>query len=619
MFIIEKPQILYLLLLIIPFTAAFLWNMARRRKKLARFGDYEGMLSQIPGYSGGKPYLKFILSMFAFALLVFCLANPQMGTTVKKAERKGVDVMIALDISNSMNCNDIQPSRLMRAKQTVIRILDKMESDRIGLVVFAGDAYLQLPLTTDYGAAKLFINNIQTSDLSRQGTAIGSAIDLCVRNFDPKFATAHNKAIIVISDGENHEDDAIGAAQNAAKQGIMVNTVGMGSPQGAPIPEIRNGQVVAYKKDANGNVVVTKMNREMLQQIAKAGKGFYVEDNNIASGVETVFDKLSDLDEVSFESRNISDYETRFQYFLAAALLLLLLEIFIFEKRNKVFNRAHLFGRKNMKKEAPDKTRNRTNAKNVLSLFAFALLAIGGISPAQAQKAIPTHQGNRQYQDSVFDQAEISYLKALSQDSTYYKARYGLGNAKYKQGNYDQALENYSRIATDPTLGKEERADLFHNMGNAWMQKQDYQKAIESYIQALQNQPGKTDTRYNLAYAQKMLQKQQQQQQNQQQQQQNQQQQQQNQQNQDQQQQQNQPQNQDQQQNQQNQQNQQQNPGQQQQEQQQQQAQAQKADKKKQQEAERILRAMENQEKNTLDKLKKEREQGGGGSPEKDW
>ena len=147
MFIIEKPQILYLLLLIIPFTAAFLWNMARRRKKLARFGDYEGMLSQIPGYSGGKPYLKFILSMFAFALLVFCLANPQMGTTVKKAERKGVDVMIALDISNSMNCNDIQPSRLMRAKQTVIRILDKMESDRIGLVVFAGDAYLQLPPT----------------------------------------------------------------------------------------------------------------------------------------------------------------------------------------------------------------------------------------------------------------------------------------------------------------------------------------------------------------------------------------------------------------------------------------------------------------------------------------
>ena len=266
-----------------------------------------------------------------------------------------------------------------------------------------------------------------------------------------------------------------------------------------------------------------------------------------------------------------------------------------------------------MKKEALDKTRNRASAKNVLSFFAFALLAIGGISSAQAQKAIPTHQGNRQYQDSVFDQAEISYLKALSQDSTYYKARYGLGNAKYKQGNYDQALENYSRIATDPTLGKEERADLFHNMGNAWMQKQDYQKAIESYIQALQNQPGKTDTRYNLAYAQKMLQKQQQQQQ------QNQQQQQQNQQNQDQQQQQNQPQNQDQQQNQQNQQNQQQNPGQQQQEQQQQQAQAQKADKKKQQEAERILRAMENQEKNTLDKLKKEREQGGGGSPEKDW
>ena len=558
MFILENPKILYLLLLIIPFSAAFLWNMARRRRKLACFGDYEGVLRQIPGYSGGKPYLKFILSMLAFSLLVFCAANPQMGTTVKKAERKGIDVMVALDISNSMNCNDIQPSRLMRAKQTVIRILDKMESDRIGLVVFAGDAYMQLPLTTDYGAAKLFINNVQTSDLSRQGTAIGSAIDLCVQNFDPKYATAHNKAIIVISDGENHEDDAVSAAQNAARQGVMVNTVGMGSPQGAPIPEIRNGQVVAYKKDADGNVVVTKMNREMLQQIAKAGKGFYVEDNNIASGVETVFAKLASLDEVSFESRNISGYETRFQYFLGAALLLLLLEIFIFEKRNRIFNRSHLFGRKSLEKKRTGKRTSQTAMKTALSTFLLAMLACGNLQPAQAQKAIPTHQGNKMYNDSVFDQAEISYLKALSQDSTYYKARYGLGNAKYQQGNYDQALENYSRIATDPSLSKEEKADLFHNMGNAWMQKKDYQKAIESYIQALQNKPGKTDTRYNLAYAQKMLKKKQQQQ-------------------------------------------------------------AQRADKKKQQEAERILRAMENQEKNTLDKLKKERDQGGVGSPEKDW
>ncbi len=610
MFIIEKPGILYLLLLIIPFTAAFYWNMARKKKKLARFGEYEKLLTQAPDYSIGKQHLKFILSMLIYALIIICLANPQMGTTVKKAERKGVDVMVALDISNSMNCNDIQPSRLMRAKQAVLRILDKMESDRIGLVVFAGDAYLQLPLTTDYGAAKLFINNIQTSDLSRQGTAIGSAIDLCVRNFDPKFENAHNKAIIVISDGENHEDDAVHAAAEAARKGIIVSTVGMGSTQGAPIPELRNGQVVSYKKDAEGNVVITKMNREMMQQIAKAGKGFYVEANNISSGVETVFAKLSELDKVSFESRNISDYETRFQYFLAVALFLLLLEIFIFEKRNKVFNRTHLFGARNKDKRNMKKT-------TVLPLLLLGFMACG-IQVSQAQKAIPTQQGNRHYQDSAFDQAEISYLKALSQDSNYQKARYNLGNTKYKQGNYDQALENYSNLASRTDLSKEEKADLFHNMGNAWMQKQEYRKAIDSYIEALKNQPGKTDSRYNLAYAQKMLQKQQQQQQNQKQ---DQQQQKQNQQQQDQQQdqqkqnQQQQNQNQDQQQ--QNQQQDQQKQNQQQQDQQKQQQARQKEAEK--QEAERILRALENQEKNTLDKLKKNKDQGVGSPVEKDW
>lgn len=602
MFIIEDPKILYLLLLIIPFAAAFYWNMHRKRKRMGKDGNYQQIRRQMPQYSVGKQHLKFYLCMLAYALTVFCLSNPQLGTSVKKAERKGIDVMIALDVSNSMNSNDIQPSRLMRAKQAVIRILDKMESDRIGLVIFAGDAYLQLPLTTDYGAAKLFISNIQTSDLSRQGTAIGAAIDLCAENFDPKYENAHNKAIIVISDGENHEDDAVSAAQNAAKKGIIVSTVGMGSTQGAPIPEYKNGQVVSYKKDLDGNVVITRINPAMLQEIAKAGKGFYVEANNISSGVETVFSKLSELDKVSFESRNISDYETRYTYFLAMAILILLLEIFLFERRNPLLNRKRIFG---------EKARRSRTAPVLTCLLAGAFLF--SASPLSAQ-SIPTHQGNKLYKKGNFEDAGVAYLKALQQDSSYYKAKYNLGNVQYGQKNYEQALENYARVADNPSLSKEEKASVFHNLGNTFMQQQDYQKAVDSYVQALKNQPGRTDTRYNLAYALQML-RQQQQQQNQQQ-------------NQDQKQQDKKEQQQDQQQqhNQQDKQKQEQQKQQQNQQQQQGQQEQQKEpqpltpqQKAKQQDAERMLRALENQEKNTLEKIKKSKDKGKGVPVEKDW
>lgn len=602
MFIIEDPKILYLLLLIIPFAAAFYLHMHRKRKRIDAQGQYPDIRRQMPQYSVGKQHLKFFLCILAYALLVFCLSNPQLGTSVKKAERKGVDVMIALDISNSMNSTDIQPSRLMRAKQAVIRILDKMESDRIGLVVFAGDAYLQLPLTTDYGAAKLFISNIQTSDLSRQGTSIGAAIDLCAQNFDPQHENAHNKAIIVISDGENHEDDAVSAARNAAKKGIVVSTVGMGSPQGAPIPEYKNGQVVAYKKDAEGNVVITRINRAMLEEIAQAGKGFYVEANNISSGVETVFSKLEELDKVSFESRNISDYETRYAYFLAVAVLLLLLEIFVFEKKNPLLNRNRLFG-----------DRKKRPATAALPVWAGLLTLLFAGTPLSAQTAIPTNQGNRHYQNGNLHEAEISYLKALQHDSTYYKAKYNLANTQYGQQNYERALENYAAVAENPTLSKAEKSSVFHNLGNTFVQQKDYQKAVDAYIRALQQQPGRTDTRYNLAYAQRMLQQQQQQQnqqqnrqdkqdqkQDQQQQQQNQQQQQKNQEQQD-------KQNRQQQQPPQDKQGQQDNP------------QMSPQQKAKQQEAERMLRALENQEKNTLEKIKKSKDQGKGSPVEKDW
>lgn len=327
-----------------------------------------------------------------------------------------------------------------------------------------------------------------------------------------------------------------------------------------------------------------------------------MEANNISSGVETVFSKLSELDKVSFESRNISDYETRYTYFLAMAILILLLEIFLFERRNPLLNRKRIFG---------EKARRSRTAPVLTCLLAGAFLF--SAFPLSAQ-SIPTHQGNKLYKKGHFEDAGVAYLKALQQDSNYYKAKYNLGNVQYGQKNYEQALENYARVADNPSLSKEEKASVFHNLGNTFMQQQDYQKAVDSYVQALKNQPGRTDTRYNLAYALQML-RQQQQQQNQQQNQ-DQKQQDKKEQQQDQQQQQNQ---QDQQKQEQQKQQQNQQPQRGQQEQQKEPQPLTPQQKAKQQDAERMLRALENQEKNTLEKIKKSKDKGKGVPVEKDW
>ncbi|MEG1573019.1 MAG: VWA domain-containing protein [Bacteroidales bacterium] len=344
MFRFEEPAILYLLILVAPLLACFYIYLYRKHRNIRKLGDQNLILSLMPDYSKGKNNLKFYCILCAFILLIFTLANPQMGTKVKKVDRKGIDLMIALDISESMNCQDIQPSRLMRSKQSIIRLLEKLQNDRIGLVVFAGDAFVQLPLTSDYGAAKLFINNINTSDMSVQGTAIGAAIDLCTQSFDPQSANKKNKAIIVISDGENHEDNAMDAAAKASSNNIIVNTIGMGLPQGGPIPIYVNGQIQGYKRDKEDHIILTKLNENMLQEIAQAGNGSYVSANNSSAGVETIFEKLNKLDKTTHDSRNISDYESKFQYILFGALLLLIIDLLLFEKKNKIFNYQHLFG-----------------------------------------------------------------------------------------------------------------------------------------------------------------------------------------------------------------------------------------------------------------------------------
>jgi Ca-activated chloride channel family protein len=245
-----------------------------------------------------------------------------------------------------MMAEDIQPNRLERSKMAISRLVDKLKDDKIGLIVFAGDAYTQLPITTDYNSAKLFLNSVNTQIVPKQGTAIGAAINLAMRSFTPDSKA--NKAIIVITDGENHEDDAVAAAKSAVENGMIVHTIGMGLPQGSPIPVLRNG-AKEYLKDNAGNVVITKLDETKLEQIAASGDGVYVRANNAQVGLNTLFDEINKLDKTELESLVYSDYEDQFQYFFAIAIILILIEFFILERKNRYLKNIKLFSVKDLK------------------------------------------------------------------------------------------------------------------------------------------------------------------------------------------------------------------------------------------------------------------------------
>lgn len=339
-----EPDFFYALVLIPVFIILFFLMRRWKKRALNRFGENKLVSRLIPDVSPGRIAFKFWLMLFAFGFIVVGLANPQIGSRLEKVERKGIDLVIAIDVSNSMLAQDIKPSRLMRARQAVSRLIDKLKNDRIGIVVFAGNAYTQLPITTDYSAAKLFLSTINTEIVPSQGTAIAEAIELSADAFEEND---HEKAIIIITDGEDHEGDAIEAAKAAAQKGIRIYTVGMGLPEGGPIPVYdKRGNQQGFKKNRNNDIVITKLNENMLKQIASAGNGEYVRANNTQAGLEIIFDEINKLEKTEFESRVFSDYEDRFQYLIALALVLLLIEFFILERRSHRFSNVNIFGEK---------------------------------------------------------------------------------------------------------------------------------------------------------------------------------------------------------------------------------------------------------------------------------
>ena len=337
-------------LLLVPFFILLFWMMQKKKKMLLKkLGDKNLIMRLMENYSNPRVVWKFILLLVAFIFIILTLLRVQIGSKVEKATRKGADIIIALDVSNSMLAEDIQPNRLARSKQAISKLIEKLDNDRIGIIIFAGKAFVQLPLTNDYAAAKMFLETISTNDINEQGTALGSAISLAVESFDQsknKETEKNNKAIIIITDGENHEDDAIEQTKIANEQGIKVNTIGMGLIDGAPIPLNSNNAQSGYKKDKEGNTIITKLDEAMLQKIAVTGNGAYVRASNSNSGLQTIFDEINKLNKKEYEAKSFSEYEDRFQYFAAIALILLLLELSIFYKKSKRLKNINLFGKK---------------------------------------------------------------------------------------------------------------------------------------------------------------------------------------------------------------------------------------------------------------------------------
>lgn len=336
----ERPDFLYLLVLIPILLIWFFIIQRQKRKKLQVFAQDDLLATLMPSKSKLRPRLKFIFLSLGFTFFIIGMSNPQIGSKLEEMKRQGVEIIIALDVSNSMLAEDIKPNRLERAKRTVSQLIDKLHGDKVGLIVFAGQAYVQMPTTTDYRAAKMFLSSITPGIVPVQGTAIGEAIALGTSSFTED--NDKNKVLLVITDGENHEEGVVKLAEEATTKGIHIYTIGMGLAKGTPIPIYDRYGRKDYRRDQEGKVVVTKLNEDMLQQVATAGDGKYIP----ATQLDNLFEDIQKMDKQEFESKVYSDYEDRFQYFFGIALLFLLLELVTLNRKNKFLKNVNLFENK---------------------------------------------------------------------------------------------------------------------------------------------------------------------------------------------------------------------------------------------------------------------------------
>ena len=473
MFRFESPQYLYLLLVLVALAAIHYYIIYKKKRQVKRFGDPELTRQLFLGVSRWRPEVKFWITMLALASFIVALARPQFGTRLDTRERTGIEAIIALDVSNSMLAEDVKPNRLEKAKMMVSNMVDGMRDDKIGLIVFAGQAFVQLPITSDYVSAKMFLETISPSMMSVQGTDIAEAINLSMRSFTQQEDVS--RAIFVITDGEDNEARGVEAAKQAASQGVRVYVLGIGNPGGAPIPIPGTGQ---YIIDDEGNTVISRLSEEMCREIATAGNGSYIYVDNSSSAQKKLSEQVDRLAKAKMESQIYSEYDEQFQGFVLIGILLLLLDVFLLERESKSTWLSNLF--------------HRGRPVAALFLLIFSLTAM-----AQTDRDY-IRRGNRLMRDSVYDKAQVEYQKAIEKDNTNPISHFNLGNALLYQNKAEDAMKEYetaARLEKDKTR----LAQIYHNMGVVLQSAKQFDKAVACYRNSLRNDPTNDETRYNYA------------------------------------------------------------------------------------------------------------------------
>lgn len=475
-----SPTYLYLLAVIPVMVLMMAWAEWRRRKNIKRLGDKQLINALMPDASAKRRWIKFLLIQIIIALVVIMVARPQMGIKVSHEKRNGIEALICLDISNSMLATDVAPSRLQKSKMLIENMVDHFTKDKIGLIVFAGDAYVQLPITSDYVSAKMFLQNIEPSLIQTQGTNIGEAINLAANSFTQQENIG--KAIIVITDGEDHEGGAMEAAKEASEKGYKVFILGIGNTTGAPIPVAGGG----FLTDNTGNTVMTSLNEQMCKDIAAAGKGTYIHVDNTSAAQESLNNELSKMQKGDMESVVYSEFEEVYQWFGILAIILLILEVVISETANPFFKKFSLYKKRNV------------------TVVVMLLLCCLSANAQNADRHF-IRQGNRTFHQNVQEspaKAEVQYRKALTANPNNSQAMYNLGCALLAQNKDSLAMEMFQASAKAET-SKQRKAMSYHNMGVIMQKQQQYGPAIEMYKEALRLTPHDNETRYNLVLCQR--------------------------------------------------------------------------------------------------------------------
>lgn len=477
MFRFENPDILYLLAIIPVLAVLYYFSTWRKRHRLRQYGDMELLQGLMVDVSVWRPQFKLWLALLALACIIIAFARPQYGSKIDNVERKGIEAIIAIDVSNSMLAEDVRPSRMEKAKMLFSNMVDEMKDDQVGIVVFAGDAFVQLPITNDYVSAKMFLDQIDPSMIRQQGTDIAAALKLARQSFTQRKNVS--RAIFVITDGEDNEGGAVEAAKEAKEKGIHVFMLGVGSPEGAHIPIPGTAQ---YIIDEEGNPVVSRLNEEMCQQIARAGEGAYIYVDNSTSAQSSLQKYVDKLAKSNLESNIYSEYDEQFQGFLLIALLLLIIDVLLLERKTHLLKSLKSFGRASM-------------------LLLLLFLSVG----LQAQNHRDyVRRGNRFFRDSIYDKAQVEYQKGFQKDSLDVPVQYNLANTLLRQSQPKEAMRLLERAAK-AERSPLRRAKIFHNMGLILQSQKQYGPAIQSYMESLRNNPRDNETRYNLVLCQRQL------------------------------------------------------------------------------------------------------------------